>query len=862
MRDKCKSAIQEAAGRDLTAKELRGIEERILKAQRQLAIEDPQAYGAMTASQRLTEAGKKAAEEIKIQASKEKQRIGLKIAAFDKVDNYINERSAEGMNRLEALSRLIGVRHDFKSKTTAIDSDLEAIEKDYTRQLLGTLELTSPRILGLMQSREGAIALMYELRGKDSSEVVKNPEIVNDAKSAAKEWGDVTETMRQRYNAAGGEIGLLEDWAMPQTHDQRLVANAGPEKWFQDVLANNLDRSKYINEDGSVMNDAELQKIMIGGDDNIYLSIATGGANKIEPGVTKGVGMRARRYSASRVLHFEGPEGYIKYQQKYGSDDFYSVMMGHIKKLSRDIALIEKFGPNPDLMFDYFLNDGIKKESIADPKKAGKISKQAISIENHYNYLAGKSPPVANQMIANAFNVIRGVLTGASMGSAYLTSFPDNATMRLTAAVNSMDQVQLTRNQMSQLNPLNREQKKIMEGAGLGLDTYLNEISRWGSDMFNVRWSNKLAGLTIRASGLNAATVARQRAWGATMMNTIGILTKKYKSYDDIHESDRTVLDGYGINNDTFKIWRLAEHEDLGSGNTSGLTPGSIYRIPNEALKEFGDPQKIKQQAATKLLSVTLNEVNNAVVRSTSAQRAWIRGGLQAGTFKGELFVSMMLFKGFPFAIVERAIGRGMGMKTGVGKAAFLASHVAMSTLFGAAAVQAYEIINGRDPLDISKHPYLFLTQAFLKGGSAGVYGDFLLQRTSSRNSTPLAMMEGPVLTQAESFLNLTQGNLIDYMQGKNTNFGPEAIKFLQSVTPLQNLWYTRAATDRLIFMNLQEMLSPGYANRIQGRMENQYNKKYFWNLGASEPKRAPDFGRMTGASNAGSGAIEDMRAR
>src|SRR6185369_14204204 len=65
---------------------------------------------------------------------------------------------------------------------------------------------------------------------------------------------------------------------------------------------------------------------------------------------------KANAGSESRQIHFKDAESYLSYLGKYGGGSMYDAMLGHIGGLSRDIALVERYGPNPSnqmrLQFD------------------------------------------------------------------------------------------------------------------------------------------------------------------------------------------------------------------------------------------------------------------------------------------------------------------------------------------------------------------------------------------------------------------------------------------------------------------------------------------------------------------------------
>jgi len=394
---------------------------------------------------------------------------------------------------------------------------------------------------------------------------------------------------------------------------------------------------------------------------------------------------------------------------------------------------------------------------------------------------------------------------------------------------------------------------------GLSLDTMLGEVNRWGADQFGPRWSARAASLTMRASGLNAATEGRRRAFGVSMMGSIGSTVNRYQKLADIKTIDKRVLVGSGVTEDIFKIWKMADLEDWGNGNTNMLTPETIYRIPNDKLVGMPIPGRdgqmraampedavaMKQEAALKLLGMVLDETNMAVMVPDARQRAWL-ASWRKGTWSGEIVGSFMLLKGMPMATIRKNFTRGVyGLDTNAGKAAYLASYVAATTVLGAVAAQIYEMINGRDPKNMSEGK--FWAAALLKGGSLGVYGDFLFQTNTSYGNTPLAMLSGPIASYGEDLINLTQGSLIRIAQGKDSDFAPNAIRFVKGNIPLQNLWYTRAVTDRLIFNNLQDMASPGYIRRTEARLKRDYGQDFWWKMNEAAPSRAPNLQRAVG---------------
>ena len=842
MKQACITAVTQAAGRSLTQAELQDIENRVRKNQRLLASLDNKKYTAMTPDQQLHEAAKLAAQELIAEKMKKKQRIALTIKAHDAIENYTaQQKTRYNMSGLDSLRRVLAFFSDGKSNFQSVESRGHAIWADYARNLVETFESVQPRILGLFANREGIKALTWELFGQDSSRIV-DAETASAAKAAAKAWGEQSELARQHYNAAGGQIGKLDDWHMPQHHSQKLVALAGRAQWLKDIYGK-LDLKRYTNEDGTYMTQSQVMDFL----SNAWESIATGGANKIEPGKQAGIGMRANRGAEERMIHFKDADSYLEYQKKYGGIDAFTVMMKHMHSIAGEIALLEKMGPNPDLAFKYFSEKAMKDDTLQNPKKAGSIRYNVSRTQDLYDSISGKTKPVANWKIAQGFDTLRNWLVATRLGSAFVTSITDNATMQLTASVNNMSHLQLLRNQLTTLNPKNREELRMARRAGLSLNTFLGEMNRWGSEALGPSFSSKMANLTIRASLLNAATEARRRAFGVTMYGSIGNTVASH-DFASLDKTDKRLLESKGVTDTDYNVWKEAQLEDWGNGNDNMLTPESIYRIPDAQLAKYGEPATVRREAALKLLGMVNEEVNMAVIEPGARERALTKMGTTPGTWKGEITRSFFLFKSFPLALIMRHWARGFGQETAGGKAAYLAALLAGTTVMGAVAQQISNLIAGRDPQDMfGDHKGRFLAASLMKGGSLGIYGDFLLSTNTSYGNTPLAVLSGPVAGYIEDIVGLTQGNLVQYAQGKKTNAAAELIHLIKTNLPLQNLWYTKAMTDRLIFNQLQEMVNPGYMSRIEQRARREFGQSHYWRPGSIAPDRGPDFGKAIG---------------
>jgi hypothetical protein len=323
------------------------------------------------------------------------------------------------------------------------------------------------------------------------------------------------------------------------------------------------------------------------------------------------------------------------------------------------------------------------------------------------------------------------------------------------------------------------------------------------------------------------------------------------KDVKKLDPSDWRILQSKGITDTDWAVWRMAEPERWNGTNSTVLTPESVARVPTEKLLEAGLTAKDRSDAVMKLLGAVLEETDMAVVTPGARERAMMQMGTQRGTWKGELTRSFFLFKSFPIAMVMRHWMRGNGMETAGGKAAYIASLVVGTTALGALSLEVDQMLQGKDPRTLNpwaKGGMRNVFAAMLKGGSLGMYGDFLFsEATQGSRQSPFASAVGPVGGLVEEALNLTQGNLVQLAQGKETHAGAEAIRFIKGNTPGANLWYAKAALDHMVWNQAAEYLSPGYLSTMRSRARREFGQDYYWSPERTAPDRGPDLSRIVG---------------
>src|SRR5690606_29920935 len=149
-----------------------------------------------------------------------------------------------------------------------------------------------------------------------------------------------------------------------------------------------------------------------------------------------------------------------------------------------------------------------------------------------------------------------------------------------------------------------------------------------------------------------------------------------------------------------------------------------------------------------------------------------------------------------------------MTTKTTGGRLSFLAGMAAATTVAGAMAVQLSEMKNGRDPLPMDTSA--FWLKAFMKGGGAGIWGDFLYSSTNSYGGGPEETVAGPLVGIVGDVFTPFMQEISDVYEAEDfedfdSKFPKRLVDLAHRYTPGSNLWYTQALFNRLLWESLED---------------------------------------------------------
>lgn len=836
MKPNCIAAVRAAAreiGREgITAAQIAAIDARLQRTMRQLARSEKD-WQTLSPDQRVSRAAEQALADIQADAARKVANAQLQIVKTAATDQRIEAMRAawSEKTRAESLVRefdnaenaIKGIRNEAMGNLMALmdavkDGDGASAGR---RVSMFLFDADNPQM-----TRDLAAEVYANADGSTGNKV---------AQEGAKAWLKTDENMRQRFNNSGGDIGKLDYGHVPLLDDPARIKKATREKWVADQLPR-VDRSRYLDEAGAQLPDAEVQRIL----GAIWETKATDGLNKIEPGQGQGTGARANRGSAHRELHFKDADAYLAYLSEYGSGSMYDAMTGHIGRMARDIGLVERYGPNPAAQMRLQFDLAAK----ADGTPVGNLTRTMLMRpQSYWEQLNGNAGTAQSARLAQIGTDVRNIQVFGKLGGAVISSVTDLGTYIVSTGYNRLSYWDAFAN-IGKV-AVSKDTRNALTAHGIIAESMAGDINRWVGDNIAHTWSGRLANSTMKLSLMNAWTDTLRRAYSLTMMQGLARLSKT--EWGKLTEYDRVLMERAGLTEADWQAITKAEPTQI--GGMQHLTP--------EAMRAGG----ASDETVAKVLGLITNESETAVINPDLATRTMASGGgLARGTVKGELARSVMQFKSFPVAMISRHWRRMLDApQVSDGSAPAMANRtmytgalLLTTAALGAIALQVKQMVAGKDPIDMrGEHAGKFWVRAVAQGGGMSIVGDLLLNDAGKSTADELrafaGTVAGPALTTVVHGAAIAKENLQRAANGEKTRAAAETIHLARQNVPFVNLWYAKAAIDHAGMHALQENLSPGYLGKMQQRAAKDWGQGYWFPPGTGLPDRAPNLGAAVG---------------
>ena len=849
MKNECKSAVEAELGRKLSDKEADLLEQQFIKASRELPQEDIKAWKSMTDEERAEAIADRAIKNYTDQHIKEVTNLVNDLEIREQLVHELTSHSK--LNPLESLNRKI-VMHTDQSGIQSVEHNIQAVEVRYMSALADVFTKTQ-KGLGYLIDADKVKLLVKEIFGKPSGDA----EIAGLAKSVQ----DTLEQLRLHYNRYGGDIKKLANYGIPQSHSHYKVIQAGQEAWVKYTLPL-TDRSKYRKEDGSLMSEAEVADVLKA----VYQTIASEGHNKAsvqahavqsETDLPVGFNMQGL-HQHHREVHFKDADAWVKYQEDFGEVNFHDLLSNHIRRMSTEIGMMQTFGSNPEKLVKQLGHD-LLNQMMQDPKyvkEHRKIQKQAALINKHYDELAGQALPIDSNL-AQVGGMLRSWTVSTKLGSAFLTSFSDQATMKLASEMHGIAYTKVFGKHVKQF--FNKENRDFAISIGLGVREMTNSLVRFGdtdiaSASTKVAKANtnarKIANAVIRTSGLNHITASAKRAFGSSLMHHLSNLNTK-KDWVDLGPKDKKMLEGGGIKEDDWILLQQIERTEAPTGEKL-VTNKDIFNASDDLFldtfqfdrtgytaQELADHAfRLKEQLANKYMNYIYTETNAAVLEVGSREQVFMGLNSNRGTVTNELTKFFFQFKSFGVSMIMRQWSRGFAQGTPQEKFVYFAKLFAYTTVMGALVAQVQNLTQGKDLDDPTTLD--FYLKSIVKGGSASFLADAISATSDPTERSVKDFIIPAAFKDLMSVGTMATGAGQAYLSERESSYGAEAVNTVKNNIPFQNLWYSRLVFDRLVIAELQEVFDEGYRERKQRRQESNYNMSYWWDLD-NDSIEAPD---------------------
>lgn len=664
------------------------------------------------------------------------------------------------------------------------------------------------------------------------------------AKAMADAWLQVSDIAVDLFNGAGGSMAKLSRY-LPQSQNAVRLVKAGRDAWTQQHL-NDIDWNKTRWPDGSLIPADQRQDVL----DRVFDTLTTDGASKIDPTAFRGQGRAVgNQLDQHRFLHYKDADAWLRAHEAYGDGNVFEVMVRHVEDMSHQIALVQTFGPNPELTS---MNINSIVRNAAAELGAEQLA-QAEAVMNNkfgpiFETITRQNAMDPHSTYGALVTGTSNILTAAQLGSAAMLAIPGDFVQ--TAAVRALNGMGMFGGVDTYLKTLiadpftsKASQREIATQAGFVMDEVVMSTyatSRWtGVATVGPQASRVVSDAVMRASLLSGHT--RAARWAA-QSEFMGLMHRsRSQAFEEL--PFREVMERYGITADEWNAMRE---------NVEPWQPrqGANFMRPIDVLNKTDLSNR--QDLYRKFQSMIYEESRRMVPESTIEGSVALRDTTRPDTLAGSLLYSFSMYKNFPISFAMIYGRLGLTQPTVKGRLGFYAALGASMTLVGAVGTQLREVSKGRDPLPMGNAA--FLGKAFLSGGALSIWGDFLFAGVNEYGRGPAEIAAGPLVGALGDTTNLLLGDVFQFAgsvgslspEGFESTTAARSVEWAKRYVPGSSIWWARKALEEAVFNNLADLADPKAGQKRRRRVrsrQKEYGQGHWWAPGDALPERAPRFG-------------------
>ena len=673
-----------------------------------------------------------------------------------------------------------------------------------------------------------------------------NPKIIK----LAEAMEDFSELIRTKLNDRGANIGKIWGYIIRQSHDPYLVRDAAKVLGLNldDIKADpNLKSKKDINYNKNytawkeyVMPKLDKDRTFAEADniDEFMMSVyntLVGNKYLLSDGSQYAFGAKladnkADKAKMKRVLHFKNGTEWFEYNNKFGVGNLKESFLSGLQTAGRNIGIMERLGTRPSQNFDK-IRYAVQKRIEAEGRDTTSVAKGA-KFDKFMKVVDGSIYTVEDFGVARYSAIARSLASMASLGGATISAAADigiyASEMRhqgrtfLGGIAEAFTALSTIKN--------SKRRKEIVKIYGLMNDNTIYDVSgrHQVGDNLSKGWTN-VQRFFFKVNLLSWWTNTLKQSAMLGMSNYYAL--QKGLNFDQLNDSLKSLFKTYNIDSVKWDIIRKQGMEKAEDG-TEFLNIGKLDQISDADIKKIVGIEDLskrelrieKEKFKASISAMLLDRSTTAVIEPDARVKGEMTRGTLAGTTGGEAIRFLGQFKAFPISIIQRVVGRELGvikggdkMKGSIGLVTMLASSIA----FGYMSMTIKDLLKGRTPRELN---YRTMLDSLLQGGGLGLYGDLIFRETRTAMEKAGTIL-GPIPNTAMELLQA----ITHAIDGEGKLAAKSTYRAVKQNIPFLNLFYIKTGFDYLFGYTIQELLSPGSLKRVEKKLKKEYNQDFIF---------------------------------
>lgn len=767
-----------------------------------------------------------------------------------------------------AYQSLVGTNLNAEGANHSVSHVMVANESRYMNAIENTFDEAELNILS--EGKDGASALeiqkqvgeIIEIGTKEASN--KYPRQLIKIAEKVKKLNDFLYKEKIR---AGFDLGYEANYIL-RSYDATKIS-----KNYDEALAM---LHEFIDKEASFAGktNTQIDKILRDSLDGIIEGDLTKGLMDMDILEKSGRSSLEARMTKSRKFVFKKGTT-AQWNEAFGRGTLMENMIAQFKTAAKQNALREVLGPAPKKNFEKILSDLIRhadsagdkdavlrlkslytgKSELSDPswKELFKSFKMQPTLDHIWANLDGRASRAGNKTVAWVFGNLRSYMYMTTLGKSTITATTDLANMAagLSASTGQtmLDSWQSTMKEAMQAYPsflkawasgnVTPEMRSVFETLNIHMEVGMGAMFKdLGVDNAASKGMASLMNFFTRVNPIGLQAAYHKAALLSSFSDYMGRAVKS----GNIDGIFKNTLKKAGFTEEYFDVLTdlvgdlKGDIKVFGADNVADIPASKLETLRQSLAKK--DPkyfnmshERLRKDIARKIDVMFIDIADNGVPTPSLKQQSALNRGTAGGTLEGELVRTLGMLKSFALKMND-SIGRvyhaNGGNLTGV-KA--VSAYMAGLTGMGYVALSLGDASQNKTPRSLD-NPDVWL-ESFMKGGSAGLYGDLTAQFLTNQHNNFAMSIAGPLVGTIDKVSGLatkTKQSAFNLITGdkKKKGLGKKDINTAIGMLPFNNHVVLRPMLDAIFLDDFMNANDPKRKRYIKKRMKEYGQKPIF----------------------------------